>query len=606
MIASIFTTPKPTTSTTSIISTTPNLLVTSSTSSSTSTNSQKTSTTSGAGVSKSSIAENNGHTSLESTPSAAPECTATVTSTIGQPFVPGAGLCAHTVTIVTSIGGVVIQSSTVVQVSTTGQRTESVRTSVTTANLPTTSAGPTSTSSGLPPVVIPGSISFEFSTTVQTSTLLVGTTTIPNHTPVTTPSGVSQPPVQSNSLSNIIATTQISDAGQVTPTHNDPQSTNQVSVVLGSTTSVDTHPTAQSSQTAVIVSIEPQVTSQTLSAILTSTEVQATSQTSLSQPASQSSIETPVSISTQASQTDSHVGTASQATGTPVSISTQASESGTQVGTASQESSNSNTQANSVTGSVITTATQQSSPTQTLASNTSPTNPQSTPSTTPTPTTTSFAPILYGSQTLSRIDSSLYLFGSLTLTPGSAITISGEVISANTNGAIIINAAPPATTSASPAIIVVGGTTITGNGNSDFIIGSQTLTIGGAVTESGQVITLPTPTSTLSPSTLAKSTDGTNTLVTKTLSLGQQGQITSVVIGGQTLTAGGKVTVGGDVLSLASTGGASGIVVVSTVTVQGAGPTASKKGSASAMRVSRFWIWSQVLGVFGMVIWGVL
>lgn len=119
------------------------------------------------------------------------------------------------------------------------------------------------------------------------------------------------------------------------------------------------------------------------------------------------------------------------------------------------------------------------------------------------------------------------------------------------------------------------------------------MTPGGAVTESGQVITLPT----------SGSKTG-NTLITSTLSLGQQGQITSVLIGGQTLTAGGKVTVGGDVLSLASTGGASGIMVVSTVTVMGSLPTTTKKSGAEGVYMPLTFLGGQVLLVVLGAFWG--
>lgn len=112
------------------------------------------------------------------------------------------------------------------------------------------------------------------------------------------------------------------------------------------------------------------------------------------------------------------------------------------------------------------------------------------------------------------------------------------------------------------------------------------MTPGGAVTFSGEVVTLPSPTP--SPTTTESgSGSGTNTImgtrsmVTSTISLNQQGgEVSSLVIAGHTLTAGGVITVGPDVLSLVP----GGLVVVSTVTVQGVAPTASVTGKKNLGR----------------------
>lgn len=52
--------------------------------------------------------------------------------------------------------------------------------------------------------------------------------------------------------------------------------------------------------------------------------------------------------------------------------------------------------------------------------------------------------------------------------------------------------------------------------------------------------------------------------------------VSSVIIAGQILTAGGRVTVGGDILSLAPSG--TGIVVIGTMTVGGGEATATASG----------------------------
>jgi hypothetical protein len=97
------------------------------------------------------------------------------------------------------------------------------------------------------------------------------------------------------------------------------------------------------------------------------------------------------------------------------------------------------------------------------------------------------------------------------------------------------------------------------------------------------------------------------TLKTSTASLINQPPITSVVIAGQTLTAGGRITVGGDVLSLAPSG--TGIIVIGTVTIGGGESTATatgKKKNAGARTVSEASIWGMgcitILCVFHLLI----
>jgi hypothetical protein len=233
--------------------------------------------------------------------------------------------------------------------------------------------------------------------------------------------------------------------------------------------------------------------------------------------------------------------------------------------------------------------------------------------------TTPLAPVLFGGQTISVNSNSEFLFGSQTLTPGQVITVSGQQISAGTGGALIINAATPnpSTSTTPPAVVVIDGVSITANSNSGFVIGTQTLFPGGVITESGRVITLPSASPTVTSavntqpvvivgsSTFTQDSQsdfvigsqtlkpgGVITVSGQAISLSPTGNaviingntqttpttfatttvVTSVDIAGQTLTAGGRVTVGGDVLSLAPSG--TGIIVIGTVTV-GVGESAS-------------------------------
>lgn len=116
------------------------------------------------------------------------------------------------------------------------------------------------------------------------------------------------------------------------------------------------------------------------------------------------------------------------------------------------------------------------------------------------------------------------------------------------------------------------------------------------MTISGQVISL-------SPTGNAVIVNGaTATRNPTTFSTEIQAPITSLVVAGQTLTAGGRVTVGGDVLSLA--GGA--ITVIGTVTVGGgevtatATPTGKKSLAGRFERNSKMLMALQMAFVFGL------
>jgi hypothetical protein len=269
--------------------------------------------------------------------------------------------------------------------------------------------------------------------------------------------------------------------------------------------------------------------------------------------------------------------------------------------------------------------------------------------------------VLLGSQTISLNSDSDIVVASHTLSPGSAITVSGQQISLGSSGAIIINGASqtfgiPALASTSPVVIVVGGTTLTGNPSSGFKIGTQTLFPGSAITVGSGVISLPSVTPapvtkpsintnpililgsetytenassdfiiasqtlapgsaitvsgqviSLSPTGNAVIVNAVPTWVTSTTGLSPESAETSLVIAGQTLTAGGRVTVGGDVLSLAPSG--TDIVVIGTVTVDGGESTATatagakKKNSALRAVVGSWAVGAQFCGVLILGFW---
>ncbi|KAH8792668.1 hypothetical protein BGZ57DRAFT_750529, partial [Hyaloscypha finlandica] len=165
------------------------------------------------------------------------------------------------------------------------------------------------------------------------------------------------------------------------------------------------------------------------------------------------------------------------------------------------------------------------------------------------------------------------IIGSQTLTPGSAVTLSnGQRISVASGGAIIVNGYIPEPTPTPTSIVVIDGSTITADSSGGFII------------------TLPSP----APTTFATGV------------IPSQGPVTNVVIAGATLTPGGKITVGIDVLSLEPSGIA--ITVVGTVTIGGGIMTATvtaapkKKNAGEKQRGSVVFVALQISFV-ALAVW---
>ncbi|KAK0100319.1 hypothetical protein ONS95_008277 [Cadophora gregata] len=521
-------------------------------------------------------------TSSISNPSPEP-CTATITSTLGTPFLPFQGLCSHTVTVVTSP----------VQVS---------------------PPQAPSTSEEQPPVPINTSVDLGTSTsaTISTSTTLAP---VPPQQQ-TESSGPNVGPVNTSSSTTLIITT---------TTEQYPPPAPETSTSLAPTAAISA-PTSQIPQlpNSPSTSLLEGPVGTTSSPLVSATTIHDTQV-----PLPSSSIEpAPPGCPTECAEP--------QPTNQPISVSSVSSVVPIQTSIATES------QVVSPTSEQGPTTTQLNGITSSEEVSTHLTTPSpSIPTITNTPTP---GPIIIGSQTISQDTASNFIFDSQTLVPGSAITVNGQQVSAASGGAIILNPAPPKATPSSsgesstgpaPAIVVVDGTSITGNTASGFVIGTQTLFPGSAITASGQVITLPlpnptpapVPTQTQGPDTIPVILIGSSTFTqnsasafiigSQTLSPGSavtisgqvislsptgnavivngatatpsrttfsteiQAPITSLVVAGQTLTAGGRVTVGGDVLSLS--GGT--IKIIGTVTVGGgdatftATPTGKKKSA---------------------------
>ena len=158
--------------------------------------------------------------------------------------------------------------------------------------------------------------------------------------------------------------------------------------------------------------------------------------------------------------------------------------------------------------------------------------------------------------------SSHFVGPSATLIPGGPpITISNTPVSlaASANYVVVghstyAQGAPPASAA---ALLPLGGTFITANTASQFFIGSQTLNPGGAVTVAGTQISLPSGASyvLVGSSTVSLVTPPAITSSPSILSFAGQAYTANpsngaFVIGGQTLTPGGAITVADTPISL--------------------------------------------------------
>ncbi|MCJ1377736.1 hypothetical protein MMC17_000832 [Xylographa soralifera] len=104
--------------------------------------------------------------------------------------------------------------------------------------------------------------------------------------------------------------------------------------------------------------------------------------------------------------------------------------------------------------------------------------------------------------TFTANSASAFIIGSQTLTPGGSITVSGTLISLAPSASYLVIGSSTQTLAAAPLSaqpnappvhqLTAFGSTFTANSASAFIIGSQTLTPGGSITVSGTVFALPT------------------------------------------------------------------------------------------------------------------
>lgn len=178
---------------------------------------------------------------------------------------------------------------------------------------------------------------------------------------------------------------------------------------------------------------------------------------------------------------------------------------------------------------------------------------------------------------------SVFVAPSATLIPGGPpITISNTLVSlAPSADAVIVGTSTYAQSSApapTVAVLPIGDTYITANSASQFIIGSQTLTPGGVVTVAGTPISLPSGSGYALVGSSTVPLIGSPAITNSPSLLKFAGQTYTAnsnngafVIGGQTVTPGGAITVAGTRIALAPTA-AYAVVGISTIPLQGNSP----------------------------------
>jgi hypothetical protein len=204
--------------------------------------------------------------------------------------------------------------------------------------------------------------------------------------------------------------------------------------------------------------------------------------------------------------------------------------------------------------------------------------------------------ITVGSSKVTADDSTKFSFGSQTLTAGGTITLKGDDGASDTTiylppsaTEVVVNGATEAfeavVTNNPPIPLIVGSETLSYSviASADLVIGGQTLTAGGVITAASETLSLlPGGSQVVIASGDSTTTENYQAGATTGLSFGTQtfsySLVTSsgVIIGSQTLTPGGVITVGGETLSLLP--GGSGVVIASgssTTTESIVAPTTS-------------------------------
>lgn len=160
-----------------------------------------------------------------------------------------------------------------------------------------------------------------------------------------------------------------------------------------------------------------------------------------------------------------------------------------------------------------------------------------------------------------------YIIDGRTLTPGGVITKSGTVISLAPSASALVVGGTTQTLSPITALptLTIGSCTYTANPAGQYIINGQTLSAGGVIIDSGTTISLAPSAAALMIGSVTETLKPLNappvlTIRSRTYTANPAGQY---IIDGQTLTAGGAIIDSGTVISLAPLGSA---LIIGSVT----------------------------------------
>ena len=175
------------------------------------------------------------------------------------------------------------------------------------------------------------------------------------------------------------------------------------------------------------------------------------------------------------------------------------------------------------------------------------------------------AVLTFGGSTYTANAASQFVVAGQTLTPGAAITVSGNPISLASGGKVAVvgtstqSLKSASATTPAPAVLSFDGSSYTADASSDFIIDGQTLAQGAAITVSGTPISLP---SGGAIAVIGSSTQslGSAAIVTAAPVFTLDGSTytadasSGFIIVGQTLTPGGVITISGTPISYDGSG----------------------------------------------------
>ncbi|KAH0374081.1 hypothetical protein KCU65_g22, partial [Aureobasidium melanogenum] len=163
------------------------------------------------------------------------------------------------------------------------------------------------------------------------------------------------------------------------------------------------------------------------------------------------------------------------------------------------------------------------------------------------------------------------------LTPGGAITVSGTPVSFVKEGTAVVvggfTQILPQTSAVAAPVLQFGSQVYTAQANSAFVVGGQTLTRGGAITISGTKISYASEGTAVVVNGVTQALTPTSPSSKPVLTIGGQAYTARVgsnfVIGSATLVPGGQITVDGTTISLADGGTAAVVNGVTKTLSQG-------------------------------------